>query len=562
MKTKRHSLTLLLSLLIVCITASPAKGQDISNELKQQIDDLFQEYEGKPGASIGVFKNGKVLYNKSYGLANLDYDIPVSNTTVFEIGLTSQQFTAACIVLLENQGKLSFDDPIQKYLPEIPVYESGTITISQLLLHTSGLRDYLRLFFATGQPWDQHFDEAAALQVMSRQNGLSFTPGERAAPGDANFSLLAVIIRRITGMSMGEFAKKAIFTPLGMGNSLIYEDASAIIKNRATGYTDEGNGYAVDHYYNFTGGGNRRVYTTTEDFFHWNEALRNKTLGDDTFMDKMLTKGTLNNGDSLSWGFALDHGVYRGHKFYGYGGPWAGFASLFLRFPDEDLSAIVLTNNGTINVFQKTYELSALFLVPKEDTSGTSETASGASTTIKLSAKKQKAFTGTYFNYEAGYSREILFRNDSLMYARPDGIQDLLIPTGSNSFQIQALGQVLKVSFEQGSENSPSMFIDTNRGTPSEYVSYTAPDYSPTELQAFEGSYYCEDMDVTYHIKAEEGNLVSYIDDNPLLTWRPTMRAVFHDDHFGYLAFEKNSRGLYTSFTMNNSLGRLHFQKR
>lgn len=542
-----------------------ANAWQVESSKIEAIERLFAEYQGKPGAAIGVFQNGQVLYTKGYGLANLDYNIPVTTQTVFETGLASTTFTAGIIVLLENQGKLSFDDPVQKYIPEFPSYEDGKITIRQLLLHTSGLRDYIRIFFARGEAWNQDFDEEKALDLIIRQNGLAFPPGTRLQPGDSDYSVLANVVKRITGMSMGEYAQKELFEPLGMNNTFIYEDLRRIVPNRATGYEDEGEGYGVNHFYNFVGGGNRRVYSTVEDYFQWSEHLKENKVGNDTYLDKMYTRGTYNDGSPVRTGLGLDHGSFMGQPLVGYGGHWSGFASMYLKFPEVDLSVVVLSNNATISAAGKAYDLAAIFL--EDEQPQTSEAGPAAENvqerpaTISLTAEQLKAFEGDYFNYESGYIRKIYPEGDKLMYNRLDAGESRLSAVSENSFIMDNTPFHVSIEFRPNAQGDRAMFVQVEDEPVIEYVYAETPDYTETQLKSFEGDYYCEDLDVTYTIKAVDGRLESFIGKEEFLTWNPVMNNLFNEAHFGYLLFEKDRRGRSKSFTMNNALGTLKFVK-
>lgn len=555
------SVRFFLSLLFITSFSFFSSAQDISAKLEAQIDSLFQDYADLPGAAVGVFRGGEIIFKQGYGLANLDYNIPVTIETVFETGLASTQFTAACIILLENQGKLDLEDPVQKFIPEFPKYAEGDITIRQLLLHTSGLRDYIRIFVAQGKSWNQDFDENRALELIMAQNGLAFTPGTRFAPGDSSYSLLASIVRRITGMSIGEFAQEELFGPLGMENSFVYENLGKIIPNRATGYSDEGNGYEMNHYFNFVGGGNRRVYSTVDDFFLWSENLKRNSIGNDTFIDKLTTRGTLSDGSPLSSGLGLDNGTFMGYDLIGYGGHWAGNASMYLKFPEADISVVVLSNNGTISAAGKAYDLSALFLERNEEAPITEAGTPITPETIELSEEQLQAFASDYFNYESGYVRRILVEDGKLIYSRPDAGTNRLSPIDDHTFIMDDIPYSIRMSFRENVQGTPSMFVQVDDEPETEYIRTVKPSYSSQELKAFEGNYYCPDLEVTYTLKLVDGNLESSIGAEPFLTWNSVMPDLFNDAHFGYLAFEKNAKGQYTSFTMNNALGRLHFEK-
>ncbi len=555
-------LRLLLCIAIATNSSISVLGQDISESQQDQIDSLFSDYREIPGAAIGVFRDGKIIFKQGYGLANLDYNIPVSTETVFDTGLASTQFTAACIVLLENQGLLNLDDTVQKFIPEFPRYPEGAITIRQLLLHTSGLRDYIRIFFAQGKPWNQDFDEHRALELIMAQDGLAFTPGTRFAPGDSSYSLLASIVRRITGKSIGEFAQEALFAPLGMKHSFVYEDLGRIVPNRAVGYSDEGNGYEMNHYFNFVGGGNRRVYSTIDDFFLWSENLKKNSIGNDTFLDKMTTPGALKNGSPISSGLGLDNGIFMGYNLIGYGGHWAGNASMYLKFPEADLSVVVLSNNGTISAAGKAYDLAAIFLEPREVESMTEAGPVRQPETIELPQEQLEAFASDYFNYETGYVRRILVENGKMMYSRLDAGTSRLSPVDKHTFIMDNTPFHIQIDFRDNAEGKPCMYVQVEDEPETEYVRTIKPDYTPEALRAFEGDYYSPTLDVTYTFKAVDGNLESSIGSSPFLAWNPVLPDLFNEAHFGYLLFEKNDQGEYTGFTMNNALGEVRFEKK
>lgn len=542
-----------------CFTS---RSQDLTVSEKSQIDSLFSDYTDLPGAAIGVFRNGEIIFKQGYGLANLDYGIPVSTETVFDTGLASTQFTAACIVVLENQGKLDLDDIIQKFIPEFPRYPEGDITIRQLLLHTSGLRDYIRIFFAQGKSWNQDFDERRALELIMAQDGLSFAPGTRFAPGDSSYSLLASIVRRITGMSIGAFAQKELFGPLGMDHSFVYEDAAMVVPNRAIGYSDEGNGYEMHHYFNFVGGGNRRVYSTIDDFFQWSENLKENSIGNDTFLDKMTTPGALKNGSPISSGLGLDNGRFMGYDLIGYGGHWAGNASMYLKFPEADLSVVVLSNNGTISAAGKAYDLAAIFLEPKVTEDMTEAGPAPEPETIELTTAQLEAFASDYFNYETGYVRRILVEDGKLIYSRLDAGTSRLSPVGEHTFIMDNTPYSVQIDFRDNAEGTPCMYVQVEDEPEIEYVRTIKPDYTPEALRAFEGDYHSPSLDVTYTLKAVDGNLECSVGTEHILTWSPVLPNLFNEAHFGYLLFEKNDKGDYTGFTMNNALGEVRFKKR
>jgi CubicO group peptidase (beta-lactamase class C family) len=314
-----------------------------------RVDKVFAEWDTvhSPGCALAVIKEGQIIYERDYGMANLDYDIPIKPSTVFMLGSISKQFTAACVLLLQEEGKLSLEDDIRKFLPEMPAYE-WPIRIQHLIHHTSGVRDYELLQHYGGELSDQgHHRNDDLLELVVRQKGLDFEPGDKYQYSNSGYLLLAVIIERITGKSLGQFAKERIFGPLGMGKTFIFEDNRAIIKDRAIGYSKKtGGGFEVDESLNeSTGDGG--VYTTLDDFFLWDQNFYGSKIGGPHFIRNMLQVGLLNNGSAagyeykgISYQYAsgLTLTKYRGLTTLGHGGAYVGFRAFFLQFPKQEFS--------------------------------------------------------------------------------------------------------------------------------------------------------------------------------------------------------------------------------
>ncbi len=235
------------------------------------IDAIFSEWTAQtPGVAIAVVRDEKVIYSRGYGMASLEHSAPVAVDTVFDIGSTSKQFTAACILLLAEDGKLSISDEVRKYIPELPQYERP-ITIAHLLHHTSGLRDYTALMGLGGLSIEPDYTDAFLLEIIFRQKGLNFPPGERFSYSNTNFFLLGEIVRRVSGMPLSRFAKERIFDPLGMSSTIFMDDHLAVIPRRAESYypREDGSGgftLAISLMDNVGDGG---VYTTVEDLAKW-----------------------------------------------------------------------------------------------------------------------------------------------------------------------------------------------------------------------------------------------------------------------------------------------------
>lgn len=315
--------------------------------LTDSVDALFEQWdiEDSPGFALGIFKDGRIIYARGYGMANLEYNIPNTPQTVFRIGSLSKQFTAICVALLAEQGKLSLDDDIRRFFPEMPEYEIP-ITVEHLVHHTSGIRDYFTLqgLLVRGE----YFNSEDALAMLLRQKGLNFTPGERFSYANSGYFLLAALIERASGIRASEYARKHIFEPLGMNDTHFHNDLNVVVRNRASGYrpTEQG-GYSINMtQLDIIGDGS--VYTTIEDFFKWDQNFYHNELGRGTqdLIDMVLTGGVLNNGEDITYAFGLDVGTNRGLRRVSHTGSFAGFNTINIQYPDQRFSVVVFSNGS------------------------------------------------------------------------------------------------------------------------------------------------------------------------------------------------------------------------
>ncbi len=298
-----------------------------------------------PGAAVAVVRNGKIVKAEGYGLASVEFNIPATKETVFEIGSVSKQITAAAIMLLAEDGKINTDAKISEYLPNTP--ESWkNVTVRNLLTHTSGIKSYTGI--ATGFELTKRLKRDQFIKAIGAYP-LEFTPGERYNYSNSGYNLLGFIIESVTGKSYWDFVRERIFRPLGM-NSTFDRDPQFVIKNRATGYEWENNrlfGRDYDLTDVFSAGA---IVSTVVDLTKWDAALRNETLLKRTSIEKMWTPFVLNDGKSNPYGFGFNTADFRGRRLISHGGQTAGFAANISRFVSDDLTVIVLTNLGDIGL--------------------------------------------------------------------------------------------------------------------------------------------------------------------------------------------------------------------
>ena len=377
-------------------------------EESQQIDSLFAEWDNdqSPGAAIGIVKHGELIYSKGYGIANLDYGVPITNDSKFYIASTSKQFTAACIALLSIEGKIGLDDNIRDYLPEIPDY-GKQITIKNLVHHTSGLRDYLRLMYLAGESFEDYFSIDDGIKKLSKQKNLNFSPGEEFSYSNSGYILLAEIVNRTSGMTIRQYADKYIFQPLGMKNTFFNDDHKQITKNRVISYLSQDDGTYKRFLQNFDALGDGNLLTTVDDLFLWDQNFYNKRVGGNDFQEIMLSSGVLNNGDTLQYAFGLEHGSYKGLKTISHSGGMLGYNTQYIRFPDQGFSVIVLANRSDANSYLKANQIVDILL--KDNFIEKPQTKEQKSETVKDSANNEKSmlpnidlkeYTGNYYSEE------------------------------------------------------------------------------------------------------------------------------------------------------------------
>jgi CubicO group peptidase (beta-lactamase class C family) len=353
-----------LSLYLGALAVTSAAGQESRHaQLTDEVDRIFAEWDRaeSPGCALGVIRDGQFVYRRGYGMANLEYDVPLSSASVFYIGSTSKQFVAASIMLAAEQGRLSLDDDIRKYIPEIPDYGT-TITVRHLLHHTSGLRDYLTLWSLAGENIEDIHTPDDALQMIARQKALNFQPGDEYLYSNSGYFLLSVIIERATGRGPAAVSHHNIFQPLGMTHTHFHDDYTHIIKNRAMGHLTRPDRSIALNMSNFSQVGSGGLYTSVDDLLLWDRNFYDNKLGAGGLIDRMLVRGILNDGDTLSYAAALQIGEYKGLRTIEHGGALGGYRAQLLRFPDQRFSVVCLCNLAPMNPTALAYQVADLYL--------------------------------------------------------------------------------------------------------------------------------------------------------------------------------------------------------
>ncbi len=389
--------------------------------LEAKVDQLFAEWKkpDSPGAALAVTRDGEIIYKQSYGMANLEYDISITTTSIFDIASVSKQFAAFAITTLSHDGKLSLDDDIRTYLPDVPDF-GPTITIRHLLHHTSGLRDWVQSLVIAGVAMEDVISFKHILKMVRHQKALNFEPGTAYSYSNTGYNLLAEIVERVTGNSFREWTDANIFKPLAMTNTHFHDDHQMILKNRAYSYQAVENGEFKHAVNNTTALGSSSLYSTVEDLAKWILNFDNTQIGEQTVIEQMHQRGVLNNGEQISYAFGLNIGEYRGLETVGHSGSWRGFRSHLMRFPDQKFGVVILCNLDTFNPLRLAEKVADLYLAdaraPKE-TSEPEKTVEPAENTKSepLAPEQLTKFEGDYYTEELDTTYSIRVRGNQLV---------------------------------------------------------------------------------------------------------------------------------------------------
>ena len=532
----------LISTLLFSLTISMTFAQ-----IEKEITNLFEEVGSRPGAIVGVFKDGKIEFQKAYGLANLDHDIPITSKTVFDVGSVAKQFTATCIFLLEQQGKLAIDDPIQKHLPEMPVFQDEKVTIRHLLNHTSGLRDYVEIMGYAGTPFENIFTEEMGLDIMIRQKERSFPPGQQFMYNNGGYLLLAIIVRRTSGESIGKFAQKHIFDPLGMTSTFILENPNRIVKNSATGYTPlTDSTYQKKHFYNIALGGDGQVYTTFEDLLLWDNNFYDKELGGQALYDRQHERGILNNGDPIEYAGGLFIQENKGQRVVQHTGSWGGFRTVLWRLPSLKKTLVVLANTPDFLNGPKFFGLLDL-MIPKEESKQKAKEVERSTNTTKLTTQQLQKYTGLFAVKDQPHLRlQSKLKNDTLTITQLWDEQEYqLIPSSENDF-FRKDRPMFNCTFDKET-GAPVVVNEIFEVWQTEKVEAY---YSTTNLEAFTGEYYSPEVGVSYSIQVEENHLSVFRNKEKIKTLSLVSKNVFGNHFQGYQFTE--TVGKITGFLMQD----------
>jgi CubicO group peptidase (beta-lactamase class C family) len=525
-----------------------------------RIDSVFLEMNRSdhPGCTLGIFSDGAVIYSKGYGMANLEYNIALQPRSVFHIASISKQFAAFAVELLVSEGKVSWDDDIRTYVPEIPDY-GQLVTLRHLVHHTSGIRDQWDLLYMAGWRWEADLvTQANALDVMSRQTALNFEPGSEYLYSNSGFTLLAVVVERVSGKTLRQFAEERIFAPLGMTSTHFHDDHETIVRDRAYGYRHHDNeGWKIS-IPDFAIVGASSLFTTVEDMAKWDRNLRDHVIGDDALYERFLDRGVLNSGDTLTYAHGITVSEYRGQTAIGHGGSDAGYRTNYLRFPDEDLGIVSFCNFARANPGRCVRRVADIVLEDALEPMTEDEGPPGIDTDLWESSFE--AIRGFYRHPLTDRPLYVWLHEGKARLTEGFGRDSsglLMVPEGNNQYSLWPSKQTVTVEMRSG---RPRALRSATRR-----YDYLGPAVTDVEPSDYGGTYWSDELGTEYHVEPDEagaGGVALLHRTQDTARFRPAFRDGFRSGG-DWLTFARNSRGRVTGFTWSTGrVRKIKFSRR
>jgi len=445
----------ILASLAVLTTNQPLSAQGITHAEIAAIDSIFQPWNDPagPGAAVAVTRNGRLIYSQGYGSAQLEYQIPITPTTIFHIASISKHFTTFAVGLLAREGKLSWEDEVDHHIPELPDL-GHTFTLRQLANHTSGIRDQWQLMVMAGWRMDDVITHDQIMRMMMRQRELNFTPGTRHLYSNMGFSLLAEVVERVSGQPLGDFLEERVFLPLGMHRTHVHSDHTRIVPGRAYSYAPlEGSWSATNERrirwrkapLNYANRGATSLFTTVEDLARWITAeFEGPTIGDDELWTELRERAILTSGDTVPYGLGLAVDEYRGLRTVGHGGSDAGFRTHLLHFPDYQLGIIVFSNSSTFNSAGTARRVAEVFLEdqmepPIEVAAQPRSEHSKDPDDVVFTNTELREYEGSYYSPELETTYHLRVEGDELIMRHQRHPDLVLSPIDNDHFMARAI---------------------------------------------------------------------------------------------------------------------------
>lgn len=478
--------------------------EDYTNRL----DEIFKTWSkaGSPGASVAVMQHGRLVFAKGYGLANLEYDIPVTPETVYHVASVSKQFTAMALVLLEQDGKLSLEDDVHKYLPELPDY-GHPVTLRQLLQHTSGIRDQWQTLAIAGWRLDDVITQEQIRRLLFRQKELNFAPGTKHLYSNGGYTLAAEVVSRVSGKPFPAFCQERIFGPLGMTRTHFHDDHRRIVHDRAYSYEKTAYGYQALPL-NYANVGATSLFTTASDLVRWLDNFREPKVGWRAAVERLQEKAVLADGKKIDYALGLSIAELRGHKTISHGGGDAGYRSFVLWFPETELGVAVVSGLASFDSGGTAYKVAQVFLGEKtapEETKPSPPAPEKPRQFITLAPGVLDQYVGHY-KTEVGLEADVRREGGKLIGEVPGSGPQELRPVATNRFVLEQASGELEFLVEK---EGPLRLKFTQEGTTIKGERTALVPQKATGLEQYQGTYWSDELETEYTIRSKDGKLTA-----------------------------------------------------
>jgi CubicO group peptidase (beta-lactamase class C family) len=515
-----------LALALAVTGALTSARQTTPGNAEAQVDKIFSRWTATtPGCAVGASVGGKTVLSKAYGLADLEHDVKNTPDTIFEGGSVAKQFTAAAVLLLVKEGKVSLDDPARKYIPELRDFGSPLL-VRHMLNHTSGLRDWGSVEAIAGWPRTTRVNtHAHVLDVLARQRSVNFTPGTRYSYSNSGYNLAAVLVARVSGMPFAEFSKKRVFEPMGMTRTSWRDDHTRVVKDRAIAYSDEQDGFHIDMPFENVHG-NGGLLTTVGDLLKWNENFTAPSVGDAAFVAEQQTPGKFNDGRVHQYALGLTVGTYKGVRQVEHSGSTAGYRAHLARYPDQKVSVAVLCNVSSGAATQYAHNVADVYL-------GTALKPTTPSATHTLTESDATRIAGLYRDVNRGIVTTIVRDGNRLRLNNERGPELLatsatrFVTAGDDTWTFDTRGGV-RVTDEYGTVDT---LARVERANP-----------TADQLRALAGVYHSDEAETKFTLAVEDGSLVMKQRPDRVIKLQPLYADAFSGS-IGTVIFRRDAAG-------------------
>lgn len=509
----------------VAVAARPATAD---------VDRIFTKWTAStPGCAVGVGVGGAPVLTRAYGLADLEHDVANTPDTLFEAGSVSKQFTAAAVLLLARDGKLSLDDPVRTYLPEVPDY-GAPLTIRHILTHTSGLRDWGNIEAIAGWPRTTRvYTQAHVLDIVSRQHALNFTPGTHWSYSNTGYNLAAMIVTRVSGESFAAFTRRRIFEPLGMTHTSWRDDHTRVVKGRAIAYAETRDGFHTEMPFEDVYG-NSSLLTDVGDLLKWNEHFDTPPTGGEALVKEQQQPGHFNDGRVHHYALGLEVGAYKGVRQVDHSGSTAGYRAHLARYPDQRVSIAVLCNVSSGQATQYAHAVADLYLADRLKPP-TSPAPAHTLTDAELDAA-----AGLYRHTVTGVPLTVA-RDKAALRA---GRGSVLVPMSASRL-VTAARQTWEFDGRGG------LRVRDEFGSADDYVRTTPAKPTAEDLRAFTGTYTSAEAETTMTAAMDADALVLKRRPDIVITLTPIYPDAFSGGAFGTVIFIRDGSGRPVGFRVS-----------